>query len=80
MALMKLRSDFFLKIFLNILECSWWSLHSSFFYMLMGKLHQICTVSRLQHPILKSNETLHISLECVNATILVYELLNCPHF
>ena len=48
-------------------------------YLKLGKLHQICTVSRLQHPIFKSKKMLHISWY-VNATIVVHELLNCPDF
>ena len=46
----------------------------------MGKLHQICTVSHQQHPIFKSKEMLNISSEYVNATIVIYEFLNRPHF
>ena len=37
MTLMKLRLDFYFNIFLNILEYIWWSLHSSFLFMGMGK-------------------------------------------
>ena len=48
----------FLQIFLNILECIWWSLHSSFLFMVMGKRWH--KVIYLCHEITKSLQSLNL--------------------